>query len=231
MGQNDRLHLQSLISSSNGQGQAEKTDAKSLCDKTPTPSIYIPPNPQQDTLDVKAALSGDEAALERLFCRYKDLVIKICLKYCRRDAAQALDLCQETFINAFRELKHLRDPSRFFFWLAEIARNNGLLHLRKQRVLQKNLQEYQVVKGALRDGRPRWSETEIELIREFLRTTESPEMQETVRLFYVEGWKTAEIAEIQGITQTAVTTRLNRFRTRLRARLMQKVLKLRKERS
>jgi DNA-directed RNA polymerase specialized sigma24 family protein len=54
------------------------------------------------------------------------------------------------------------------------------------------------------------------------------QLRETVTLFYLEGKKTTEIAKIQAITQTAVTTRLNRFRGKLRKRLAQEILKRRR---
>ena len=58
---------------------------------------------------------------------------------------------------------------------------------------------------------------------------EGPE-KETVRLFYVEGQLSArEIAEQMGVGKSAVTMRLERFRSRIRRQLMLDVLNRRWE--
>ena len=176
---------------------------------------------------IMSALAGDERAYEDLFHRYRDRVLAICRRYCNGDAAQAHDLCQETFIKAFHKLGGLRDRSRFFYWLAEIARNKCVSFIREQTSLRKNLQDYRDIEHVMSDHQEQWTEAEAELISELIRAMENPELRETARLFYIEGKKTAEVARIQSISQTAVTTRLNRFRTRLKKRMAQEILKRR----
>ena len=46
-------------------------------------------------------------------------------------SADAEDLTQETFLKAHRELKKLRDPAQFKYWLYRIARNEVYQKLRK----------------------------------------------------------------------------------------------------
>ena len=176
---------------------------------------------------IQSALSGDESAFEWLFHRYRRQVLHLCLQYSGGDHDQAHDLCQEAFISAFLQLGRLRDRSRFFYWIAEIARNKCVSFARKQRVIVKTLREYEVIKPAMADTAPRWSETELQLIEELISDLDNPALRETVRLFYVEGKRTGEIAQLQQISQTAVTTRLNRFRVRFRKRLTQEILKRR----
>ncbi len=113
---------------------------------------------------IVSALSGDERAYEDLFHRYRDKVLAICRRYCNGDAAQAHDLCQETFINAFRELGRLRDRSRFVYWLAEIARNKCVSFIREQISLRKNLQDYTDIEYVMLDPQGQWTEDEAELI-------------------------------------------------------------------
>ena len=176
---------------------------------------------------IEAALSGDEQGYEQLFQRYRRSVFSFCLQYSGGDQDQANDLCQETFISAFLKLGRLRDPSRFWAWITEIAKNKCITLARKQRSASKALREYEVIKPAMADTEPRWSETELQLIEELIGNLDNPALQETVRLFYVDGKRTGEIAQLQQISQTAVTTRLNRFRVRFRKRLTQEILKRR----
>jgi RNA polymerase sigma-70 factor (ECF subfamily) len=176
---------------------------------------------------ILSALTGNESAFEKLFHRYRDKILAICQRYSNGDRDQAHDLCQETFISAFRNLGRLRDRSRFFFWLAEIAKNKCISFIRSQRTLVKTLKEYQGIHHIMSDKEPQRAEAEIRLIEELIGKLENPDLKKTIRLFYIEGKKTAEIAEIQRITQTAVTTRLNRFRARFRKRMTEEILKRR----
>jgi len=194
-------------------------------DKTPPSSVFLRQTTLRETLVIQSALTGDEGAFEALFLRHRRTILYLCLQYSNGDRDQAHDLCQETFITAFLHLKRLRDQARFAHWISEIARNKCLSFARKQRAVVKTLQAYEVLKPVMTDNQPRWTEEEIELINELIRGMDNPALQETIRLFYIEGRKTAEIATAQGISQTAVTTRLNRFRTKFRKRMAQEILK------
>ncbi|HUJ79477.1 MAG TPA: sigma-70 family RNA polymerase sigma factor [Nitrospiria bacterium] len=176
------------------------------------------PHQSEDSI-IQSALSGDEWAFEYLYCRYRNDVFHICLKYSNGDRDQAHDLCQEAFLSAFLKLERLRDRSRFIAWIAEIAKNKSLSFIRKQQADVRLLREYMVIKPAVSDHDPPWSEAELELTAALIRSVENPELRETIRLFYIEGKRTSEIARLQKISQTAVTTRLNRFRTRFKARM------------
>ena len=75
-----------------------------------------------------------------------------------------------------------------------------------------------------------WSAAELQLVVDIIHGMEDSEFKETVRLYYVEGKNSREVAEIQNITQTLVTTRLNRFRARFSKRIVREILKLRESR-
>lgn len=65
---------------------------------------------------------GERAAFAELYDRYAKLVRCICY-----DGAgnlnDAHDLCQDVFLKAYRNIRELRDPKRFAYWLTEITRN------------------------------------------------------------------------------------------------------------
>lgn len=180
---------------------------------------------EEEPAIVQSAVSGDEVAFERLYQQHRKRIFSVCLQYSNGDRDQAADLCQEAFITAFFELSRLRDRSRFIGWLTEIAKHKGLSFIRKQRRVTRILKEYEVLNPAMTSNRQRWTETELRLIEELSQSISKPDVKETVRLFYFENKRTADIAAAQGITQTAVTTRLNRFRTALRKRFTQELLK------
>jgi len=182
-----------------------------------------------DLLLIEAALAGAEHAYDRLFYRHRKRIMSVCLRYCGGNQAQANDLCQETFISAFGKLGQLKDCKRFSNWLDEIAKNKCISYLRKENTFQKVLADYELVMNTMLDNEQQWSDAEIKLVEKLILDIENDELKETIRLFYVEGKKSSEIARILNITQSLVTTRLNRFRTAFRKRIVIEILKHREK--
>lgn len=173
---------------------------------------------------VRSACKGNEQAFEYLFNRHRDKVLTICLSYSNGDLAQAKDLCQETFISAFQSLGQLRNGSLFPYWLREIAKNKCISYMRKQHTLVNAMKDYEVIIQGKDEGG--WSPEDLELVGDLIESMKDSDSKQTIRLFYIEGKNSSEIADIQGISQTTVTTRLNRFRIKFRKRIIQDIINL-----
>jgi RNA polymerase sigma-70 factor, ECF subfamily len=92
-----------------------------------------------DTTDlslVRCAQSGEIRAFNRLVLRYRPRVLELAMRY-TRNIADAEDAAQETFIKAYRGLKHFRCESAFYTWLYRIASNcaRNLLKVRARDLL------------------------------------------------------------------------------------------------
>lgn len=74
---------------------------------------------------VRRALNGDEQAHAEIFKRYREKVFRIAWRF-TRDADDAMDLTQTTFIKAFRSLGSYREESSFATWIARVATNCGI---------------------------------------------------------------------------------------------------------
>jgi RNA polymerase sigma-70 factor, ECF subfamily len=85
---------------------------------------------------VRCAQSGEIRAFNRLVLRYRPRVVKLAMRY-TRNTADAEDAAQETFIKAYRGLKHFRCESTFYTWLYRIASNcaRSLLKVRARDLL------------------------------------------------------------------------------------------------
>src|ERR1700722_14891749 len=85
---------------------------------------------------VRCAQSGEIRAFDRLVLRYRPRVVKLAMRY-TRNTADAEDATQETFIKAYRGLKHFRCESTFYTWLHRIASNcaRNLLKVRARDLL------------------------------------------------------------------------------------------------
>src|SRR5213594_581317 len=81
---------------------------------------------------VHAARRGDKRAFVEIVARHQAMVCGIALGVLG-DFAASEDAAQEAFLTAWRKFYELREPERLRGWLAQIARNAALGHLRRNR--------------------------------------------------------------------------------------------------
>jgi RNA polymerase sigma-70 factor (ECF subfamily) len=136
-----------------------------------------------------------------------------------RDSAEGDDLFQETVLRAYRKLSGLRDPERFRGWLYAVLWS---VHRRRSRraFWRRFLSlENEMARGFEPAGEP--GTDEIRMNRRAERVSRAlatlPAVQrEAVVLFELEGFSVEEIAELQKVSVSAVKSRLQRGRGRLR---------------
>ena len=166
----------------------------------------------EDNELVARTLSGDVRSYEELVRRYERLVGRVLYPYARREISVE-DLVQETFLRAYDRLETFNPAYRFKTWLLAIANNLGVDTLRRRReVVEFNPEAHAPV--------ARGPETEA------LEADRSQGVQRAVAalpetygvplvLRYSEGLSYAEIADVLGITVSAVKSRLFRARNML----------------
>ncbi len=71
---------------------------------------------------VLCAQSGERRAFDRLVLKYRSRIMDLAMRH-TRNRADAEDATQETFIRAYRGLRHFRCDSAFYTWLYRIASN------------------------------------------------------------------------------------------------------------
>ena len=175
-----------------------------------------------DTEAISAIKQGDRDRYAELVKRYEKMVYGIAWSRLG-DADLCEDAAQETFIKAFRYLAALRNPEKFGGWLARIARNASTSILRQRlREIDKHKQ-WQVLQAKIQ---PNEEPTEEEPTSETLRNAmaDLPDQhRESLILFYLEGKSVSEVAQVLGISEAAVKTRLHRARHTLRGTLEEKL--------
>lgn len=80
---------------------------------------------------VAAALRGDLSAFEKLVCAHQRLVMASAFQIVHHQA-DAEDLAQDTFLEAYRDLRKLREPGKFRAWLFAILRHNCYRYLQRR---------------------------------------------------------------------------------------------------
>ncbi len=159
-------------------------------------------------LDVERARRGDRAAERRLYEAYAPAVRAYCLAFCRGDADTAEDLVQESFVAAFGALGELQDGGAFGGWLRVIARRRCL------RWIEEKKREGAALAQLPRDDEaPEPGPDTRALAEAVLADCRDTTLKETAMRFYGDPpASTAEIAAAMGVSVSAVTTRLLRFR-------------------
>lgn len=80
---------------------------------------------------MEALAGGDHRAFEELLSRYETPVLTFCYAFMRhRDAAE--DMAQETFLRVFRNARHYKPIAKFTTWLYKIAANLCINELKKR---------------------------------------------------------------------------------------------------
>ena len=164
-------------------------------------------SPPDEVEIVEAARRGDRAAFDRLYASYARLVHGVLLARVPRNDVD--DLMQDVFIQALERLSTLRDAAAFGGWVAAIARNRAIDHLRRTpRTV--DLPEDLAASGT--------GQGEAFEILAIIRTL--PEAyRDTLTLRLVEGMTGPEIAACTGLTPASVRVNLHRGMKQLRERL------------
>ncbi len=200
----------------------------------PRPPAPAMPDGPDDAALVAAALRGEAGAQRALYDRHRPAAWRVARAFADFDADDIDDVVQESLVRAFRSLAKLKEPERFGPWLLTITRNRALSRLARRRAggdLAEELAREAEVAATEPPAAPDPSAAaELELVRRII--AELPEGPEkvTVQLFYVEGALSArEIAERLGVGKSAITMRLERFRAKVKRRLLAEVARLRGE--
>ncbi len=194
------------------------------------------PEMVEDARLVGQARAGEDRAFRALYDRYRPAVYRLSRGFGDLDVDDVEDIVQETFVRAFSHLGGLKEPARFGPWVLTIARNRALSRLARRRSsaeLKGDLaREAEALAEEETVSLDPGQEAELQLVRKVIgELPEGPE-KETVRLFYIEGNLSArEIALRLGVGKSAITMRLERFRAKVKRRVLAEVARLRGEES
>lgn len=81
---------------------------------------------------VQQVLNGNNNAFRFLVSKYQRLVLHIVGRMVQQND-QVEDICQEVFIKIFKTLKRFRGDSKLSTWIAKIAYNTAVTHIRKEK--------------------------------------------------------------------------------------------------
>lgn len=161
---------------------------------------------------IKKAKRGDENAINQIILKTQDRLYRFCLHLCG-NSDLASEIAQETYLRVFSKLDQVTDPSGIFMWLFRIAKNIFIDETRKSshKVAKSSDREDDEnnLLGSL-EGAPGDVETLVAVQDALLKM---PEDQRTVLLLVDrEEYSYAEAAEIFGVTEKAIKSRISKAR-------------------
>lgn len=94
--------------------------------------VALETSPDVDADLIARAREGDFAAFEELVRLHQGKVYALALGI-TKNAAEAEEVVQDTFLSAFQHLDTFRGDSRFSTWIFRVASNHALMKLRKKK--------------------------------------------------------------------------------------------------
>ena len=164
---------------------------------------------------VSRSLAGDREAFSQIVLRYQTLVCSLAYSVIG-NLGQSEDAAQETFIVAWKRLRHLREPSKLRAWLCGIVHNRARDSIRRDgREAAAGAQSLDVIQEiAASEALP--SETAIgneEQAIMWRALCRVPEIyRQPLILFYREQNSVERVAEALELSEDAVKQRLSRGR-------------------
>lgn len=178
---------------------------------------------QQDAEMLEAVIGGDATAYRGLVEKYQGRVYSMVYGMVR-NREDARDITQEAFVKAYQSLDSFRVESSFYTWLYKIAMNRAIDFLRKRR--RRSAGEYDDQTATKSDGvipdvyhadSPRKVVERKQLYSAIMDALQKlpEEQRQVVLLRELEGLSYKEIAEVMGLAEGTVMSRLFYARKKL----------------
>lgn len=181
-----------------------------------------------DEAVVSRVLDGHTALFEVLMRRHNERLYRAA-RAILKDSAEAEDVMQQAYVNAYANLRQFDQRASFATWLTRIAVNAALARARKRgRYRSVDLDDDAPIDGAIMP--PTASDPERDAFSHEMRDILERAIdalpdgaREVVMLRDVQGLSTAETAASLGVSEDVVKTRLSRSRAALRRDLLDRI--------
>jgi len=156
-------------------------------------------------------ISGHKVSFIRLLEENRGIIHKICMMYTSNQADKE-DLYQEICLQLWRSYRTYRAESKFSTWLYRVALNTAISSVRKDSRRVETVELEHTAHFVARD-----SEKEGMTRMLFKAVSRLNKVDRAIILLWLEEKEYAEISEVMGISQSAVSVRLVRIREKLKS--------------
>jgi RNA polymerase sigma factor (sigma-70 family) len=154
----------------------------------------------------------DQERFQTLMEEHKKILYKVCHSYCKNPGDRD-DLAQEIIVQLWRSFRSFDQRVRFSTWMYRIALNVAISFYRRESVRTRY-----VVPGSEHlleavDQTANRSE-EVQVLYQWIEGLDP--LHKALVILYLDGNNYQEIADVLGISQTNVATKINRLKETLR---------------
>ena len=171
---------------------------------------------------VSRVLEGDTPLFEVLMRRHNERVYRAA-RAILRDEREAEDVMQEAYVNAYAHLAQFDGRAKFSTWLTKIAVYEALLRakrLARYRQLDDSAEDTVMPTTPSPDPEHQAFGAELRTLIEAAIDALGDGYREVFMLRQVEGLSTAETADVLGVSEDVVKTRLTRARRAIQQDLL-----------
>jgi RNA polymerase sigma-70 factor (ECF subfamily) len=177
-------------------------------------------NRDNETL-IQQTLNGDRESFGELVLRYQDRLFASLVPVLGCEA-EALDVAQDTFVQAFRRLDSFRGQSAFYTWLFRIGRNLAISRIRARKpVVSMQTKDGSTMDIANDDASPSHAMESLESVQQLRCALDrlSEEHRTILVLREMDGLDYDAIAQAIDVPVGTVRSRLHRARLQLKHEL------------
>jgi RNA polymerase sigma-70 factor (ECF subfamily) len=154
---------------------------------------------------------GLQATFQALLEEHKKILYKVCNSYCRnRDDRE--DLAQEIAVQLWRSFSSFDSRARFSTWMYRIALNVAISFYRRENTRARYvLSDDALLLNAVDETAN--EPAAMQALYQFIERLDA--LNRALILLYLDGHNYREIADIVGITETNVATKISRLKQKL----------------
>ena len=172
---------------------------------------------------VTAAQSGDSDAVSELFSEFYNDLYYFALKTVKNDDT-ALDVTQDAFVDIINNLGTLKEPAAFVSWAKQITYHQCTRHFKKKTdVLVDEDEDGATIFDNLKEENAEFIPDEALDKDDFKKTilgildTLPEDQRAAVMMYYFDEMSVREIADIQGVSEGTIKSRLNYARKSIKS--------------
>jgi RNA polymerase sigma-70 factor (ECF subfamily) len=167
-----------------------------------------------DEILVGLIAKGDKDAMQVLYARHNVRVFRFLMRFVDREST-AEDLVSEVFLEAWRHADRFEARSQPLTWLLAIARHKALSALRRRSADEVDDEVLEFIEDPCDDPEATMQKTERRALLADCLKQLSPAHREIIDLVYYHERSIDDVAEIIGVPQNTVKTRMFYARKRM----------------
>ena len=170
---------------------------------------------------IQLCLEGKQSAQMEIYNRYYKAMYNTALRIVK-NSAEAEDVMQESFLNAFTKLHTFKGEVTFGSWLKRIVINNSIYHYRKQRKRNEVAFDDIMYKVEDNDGVASdhvFTELKAQKVMETMKRLKD-NYRISLTLHLIEGYDYEEISTIMNISYANCRTTISRAKASLRNKMI-----------